>query len=95
MLLSKHSKIRMSERASIKTGKSKFFREALDKGLSYSEAKNKGMSKTVVCYLAKLNRKQKAKIYKNYVFIYSKGTHKLYTMYECPKNIQEELMKSE
>lgn len=95
MILSKHSKIRMSERVSVKTGKAKLFREALDKGLSYGEAKRKGMSKTIVCYLAKLNRFQKAKIYKGYVFIYSKGKHKLYTMYECPKNIQEELMKNE
>ena len=92
MILSKHSKQRMSERASVKTGKAKLFRAALKNGLSIGEAKNKGMSKTVICYLAKLNKNQKAKIYKGYVFIYSKGNHKLYTMYECPKNIQEELI---
>jgi hypothetical protein len=86
--------MRIKERTSIdRKGKAKFFKEALQKGLCVEDAINKGMSKTVVCYLKKLSRFQKAKIYKNYVFIYSKGNKTLYTVYECPKNIQEELKK--
>lgn len=93
MRLSKHSKLRIKERTPVKN-KAKLFRDALNKGLCLEEAQNKGFSKTVICYLKKLNSRQKAKIYKDFVFIYSKGNHTLYTVYECPKNIKDELRKA-
>lgn len=92
MKLSKHSKMRLIERAGVR-GKDKMelFRTALRKGISLNTP---GISDTLVEYF-KSKRVFGVKIYKGYVFIYSKNNHRLYTMYEVPNYVLEKLSKSE
>ena len=86
MRLTKHSKLRLRQRAGvISNEKNKLFRHALDKGISAGETNNQVLKK----YLLKKERHCKAKIYKGYVFMYSKNGKKLYTMYEVPNYIKE------
>ena len=87
MKLSYHSKIRMVERAHLKKREQKlFFKEALLKGKSPSMLKD-GVIKD---FLLKKEQKCKVKLYKGFVFIYSKNSKVLYTMYKLPEELTEE-----
>lgn len=85
MKLSKHSKMRMFERANIDIRNQKlFFRNALSKGLSAGHLKE-GALKQYLLNKEKYNCK--AKFYKGYIFIYSKNNKQLYTMYPVPEEL--------
>lgn len=79
MKLSKHSLERIKERANINANQKAFFRNALDKGKSPGEIKNE---KIRVYLMSKETWRSKVKLYKGYVFIYSKNNKRLYTMYK-------------
>ena len=86
MKLTEHSKLRLRQRAGVRSSeKNKLFRQALLKGISAGNTNNEIIKK----YLLKKERHCKAKIYKDYVFMYSKNGKKLYTMYEVPNYIKE------
>lgn len=86
MKLTQHSKQRIRERAGVRSSeKNKLFKQALLKGISAGNINNEIIKK----YLLKKERHCKTKIYKGYVFMYSKNGKKLYTMYEVPNYIKE------
>lgn len=94
MKLTKHSRERIKERTNIKKrGQERFFRLALNRGISYGQAKKMKLDKVVVEYLKKLNRGQQVKIYNDYVFIYCKNSKRLYTVYKAPDNISESIRR--
>lgn len=81
MKLSKHSKQRMRERTPFNSDeRRKLFREALDYGLSIQQIDDKKLKH----YVWSKSRYCKIKVYKGYMFLYSKNSHQLYTMYEIP-----------
>lgn len=85
MKLSQHSKIRMRQRTELNhKARRHFFREALDKGKSLAEIQNEDLKKYI---MSKQNCK--VKIYKDYIFLYSKNTKRLYTMYKLPEKYRE------
>lgn len=81
MKLSKHSKDRMRERVNIKSQKiqENFFRNALQKGISPDQAEDE-ILKMRLKSREKYN--SKVKYYKGWVFVYSRNSHQLYTMYK-------------
>ena len=87
MKLSKHSKQRMKQRANIKNQKiqENFFRNALKNGLSISQVKDEELQKWIK---ARIKYNCNIKVYKNWVFIYSKNSKQLYTMYELPEEMK-------
>jgi hypothetical protein len=94
MKLTKHSRKRIKERTHIKKrGQERFFRLALNGGISLGQARQLKLDKLVIEYLKKLNRGQQVKIYNDYVFIYCKNSKRLYTMYKCPENISESIRR--
>ena len=87
MKLSLHSKLRMEERAKIDTRNQKpFYANALKKGKSPNDLKE-GFLKQYL--LSKQRKKSKVKLYRGYVFVYSRNNKQLYTMYELPKELLE------
>ena len=88
MKLSQHSKVRMNERTELNPKNYKeFFISALRHGKSAGHLKDGKLKKYL---LNKENTgKCKAKYYKGYIFIYSKNSHRLYTMYELPSEFGE------
>lgn len=80
MKLSKHSIERMKERANIKNQKIRenFFRNALRKGLSINQIKDEKIQNILK---KRIKYNSQIKVYKGYVFIYSKNSHQLYTLY--------------
>lgn len=94
MKLTRHSRKRIKERTDIKKrGQERFFRLALDNGISLGQARKLKLDKVVIEYLKKLNRGKDVKIYNGYVFIYCKNSKRLYTVYKCPDNISESIQK--
>lgn len=86
MKLSHHSKIRLRERTNLNhKERRKIFKEALQNGLSPDKVKDKKTRD----YMNSKNRHCKVKLYKGYIFLYSKNSHQLYTMYELPE-LEEE-----
>ena len=85
--VSKHAKIRMRERTDLNhRERLSLFRKALDNGKSVQEIKDEDVKR----FLSGKQRVcSKVKLYQNYVFVYSKNKHRLYTMYKLP----EELIK--
>lgn len=79
MKLSKHSKLRMKERAGICANQKAFYKNALRKGISAGETKDERLRNYL---LSKENNHTKAKIYKGYVFLHSKNSKQLYTVYK-------------
>lgn len=81
MKLSQHSKERIVERTSIRgKDKKQLFKQALEHGKSFDDIKDIRLKS----YIA--SRKNcRAKIYKDYIFLYSKNSKQLYTMYELPE----------
>lgn len=94
MKLTKHSRQRIKERSHIKKrGQERFFRLALTRGIGVEQARKLKLDKVVIEYLKKLNKRQSAKIYNDYVFIYCKNSKRLYTVYKCPENISESIRR--
>ena len=85
MKLSKHSKVRMRERTNLNHNeRGKLFKLALKNGDSLNDIKDE----KIKSYLAPKQRfNSKIKVYQNYVFVYSKNNHTLYTMYKLPENL--------
>lgn len=85
MKLSKHSKIKMKERANLKSSeKLKMYKMALRNGKRVGEIKNE----RIKSYLApKQKFNSRIILYQNYVFVYSKNSKQLYTMYKLPENL--------
>lgn len=84
MKLSKHSKMRMRQRTNLNHQERKgLFRKALDYGKSPDDIHDEKLKR----FLEKTAEKNdtKIKLYKGYVFIYSKNAKQLYTMYRLPK----------
>lgn len=61
----------------------KLFRKALDEGKSLQEIEDK----MVKSYVARKEKMCKIKLYEDYLFIYSKNSHQLYTMYKLPEEM--------
>ena len=89
MKLSNHSKQRLRERTSLNHNeRRKLFKLALIKGESIKQIKNDKIKR----YLAPKQRyNSKIKLYKDYVFVYSKNSHQLYTIYKLPDYLKEEV----
>lgn len=86
MKLSNHSKLRMKERTDYNhLERKRLFKEALLKGKSANDIKDKKLKHYMMS-----KPKCKVKLYKGYVFIYSKISHQLYTMYKLPDEFEEE-----
>lgn len=82
MKLSKHSKKRMRQRTNFNhKERAVLFKNALIYGKSYGEIRD-GKLKDFL--KSKESWKSKAKVYKDYVFIHSRNSKQLYTMYELP-----------
>ena len=90
MRLTEHAKLRMKERTNLNHKERKqLFRQALNNGKSYHQIKDKRLQK----YIDRKQKVCKAKVYKGYVFIYSKNGKSLYTMYKLPEVFEEEGVK--
>jgi hypothetical protein len=87
MKLSEHSKQRMKQRTDYNhKQRVRLFADAIMYGKSPNDFKD---NKELRDFL--LSRKNcKVKLYKNYVFIYSKNSHRLYTMYKLPEKYIKE-----
>ena len=85
MKISKHAMMRMRERTGLNhKNRRGMFRRALDKGKNIQDIKNKEVRGFVKC-------KQKRcmiKLYEDYLYIYSKYSKQLYTMYKLPEELQ-------
>lgn len=84
MKISKHAKQRMRERSTFYKDCRAVFRNALDKGKNIQDIKDKKVRNFVKC-------KQKRcmiKLYKDYLYIYSKNNKQLYTVYKLPEELQ-------
>lgn len=81
MKLSKHSKERMKERVGIKSNKiaQNFFRNALQYGVSPEQVEDELLKQRL---RSRQKYNSKVKLYKGWVFVYSKNSHQLYTMYK-------------
>lgn len=88
MKLSKHSKERMKQRTPFNhKERMKLFKDALHKGKSYGEVSNEKLKKYL---MNKESWKSQVKLYKGYIFIHSKHSKQLYTMYELPSRFKGE-----
>lgn len=84
MKLSNHSKIRMRQRTNLNHQERKgLFRKALDYGKSPDDINDEKIKKFMLKTASKNDNK--IKLYKGYVFIYSKNAKQLFTMYKLPK----------
>ncbi len=85
MKLSKHSKIKMRERASLKSSeKLKLYKMALRNGKRVGQIKDE----KIKSYLApKQKFNSRIILYQGYVFVYSKNSKQLYTMYKLPEKL--------
>ena len=87
MKLSNHSKIRMRERTAFNSQERySLFREALQYGKSLNQIEDKELKN----YIWSKSRYCKIKVYKGYMFLYSKNSHQLYTMYKIPERFKGE-----
>ena len=87
MKVSNHAKNRMRERMDLNhKERVSLFRKALDNGKSVQEIKEKEIKQ----YLSgKQKSCSKVKLYQDYVFVYSKNSHRLYTMYKLPERFNK------
>lgn len=84
MKLSKHSKQRMRERTDLNhKERQRLFRYALDNGKDYHHIKDEEVRK----YVKNRSSGCKIKLYQDYMFLYSKNKHRLYTMYRLPEEL--------
>lgn len=89
MKVSKHAKYRMRQRTPLNhRERRQFFRLAMKHGKYVGEIKNE----RIKAYLApKQKYNSRIVLYQDYVFVYSRNSHQLYTMYKLP----DELLESE
>ena len=87
MKLSSHSKQRMKQRANVSRNQERFFRNALTNGLSINQIKNEELKKWLK---SRIKYNSNIKVYHNWVFIHSRNSKQLYTMYELPEEFREE-----
>lgn len=91
MKISKHAQKRMKERTSFNSKERKtLYREALHIGKTPNDIKDLGFKK----YLLSKQNNCKIKIHKGYIFIHSKNSLRLYTMYEVPEKWRDIYGKS-
>ena len=90
MKLSKHSKQRMIERTNFNHDER---RKLFQNALRYGKVPHNMKEGPLKQYLMSKQWKCKVKLYKGYVFIYSKNSKILYTMYELPEKFREEVNK--
>lgn len=89
MKISKHAKVRMKERLSLKqTEMRQIFRLALRHGKYISDIKNERIKRYL---MSKKRFNSQVRLYRGYVFIYSKNSRQLYTMYKLPNELESEL----
>lgn len=81
MKLSKHSKKRMIERAGVNSHQLLFYKNALREGKSPGQIKDEKIRNFL---LSKENWNSMVKLYKGYVFVHSRNSKQLYTMYKLP-----------
>lgn len=82
--LSSHGKIRMRERTEYNHKERRMlFKRALEEGKSLQEIEDK----EVKAFVNSKQGKCKIKLYRDYLFIYSKNSHQLYTMYRLPDKL--------
>ena len=81
MKLSKHSKDRMKQRVGIKSEKiaKNFFKNALKNGVSPEQVEDSLLRQRLK---SREKYNSKVKLYKGWVFVYSKNSKQLYTMYK-------------
>jgi len=84
MKLSHHAKLRMTERTGIpRKNQKQFYMSALKNGKSIGNMKECKLRN----YMIQLESTGcKVKYYKGYMFIYSRNSHRLYTMYKVSEN---------
>lgn len=88
MKVSKHGKMRMRQRTNLNhKQRAVLFRDALHYGKSYNNIKDESLKNYL---MSKETWKSQAKLYKNYIFIHSKNSKQLYTMYELPEKYRKE-----
>lgn len=87
MKLSNHSKQRMKQRANVSRNQERFFRNALTNGLSINQIENVELKKWLK---SRIKYNSNIKVYHNWVFIHSRNSKQLYTMYELPEEFREE-----
>ena len=86
MKISKHARLRMIERTNWNHQERRnLFRLALLKGKSIADIKDNELKRYMMS-----KKNCQTKIYRGYIFIYSKNSHQLYTMYELPKRFRGE-----
>lgn len=81
MKLSNHSKERMKQRANIKSAKiqENFFRNALKNGITPEQVDDELLKQRLK---SRVKYNSKVKYYKGWVFVYSRNSKQLYTMYK-------------
>lgn len=91
MKISKHAKERIKQRTSLDTQERRqIFRLALKHGKYISDIKNERIKR----YLrSKKHFNCQIRLYRDYVFIYSKNSRQLYTMYKLPEYLKDEVKK--
>ena len=87
MKLSNHSKERMKQRANVCRNQERFYRNALKNGLTINQIQNEELKKWIK---SRIKYNSSIKIYHNWVFIHSRNSKQLYTMYELPEEFREE-----
>ena len=91
--VSKHGQMRMKQRTQLNhRERATMLREALNKGQTPQQVEDELLRGYL---LSKVRFNSKVKLYKGYVFIYSRNSHRLYTMYELPEWIKEKRLENE
>lgn len=84
MKISEHGRLRMIERTGLNHKERRnMFREALDKGKNIQDIKDEEIRE----YVKARQHKCMIKLWKDYLFIYSKNGKQLYTMYKLPEDL--------
>ena len=91
MKISHHASNRMRERLSLNHNeRRRLFKLAMKRGKIVQKIKNQRIHD----YLANKQKfNSRVRLYQGYVFVYSKNSHQLYTMYKLPDYLESELKK--
>lgn len=82
MKISNHGRKRMKERTNLNHKERRhLFRKALDKGKNVQDIKDEDVKR----YVRNRENNCKIKLYDDYLYIYSKNSKRLYTMYRLPE----------
>ena len=84
--ITKHASIRMKERTKFNHKERYYlFKKAIKYGKNPQDIKDESLQG----YMYSKRRNAYIKLYRGYIFIYSRNTKRLYTMYELPKCFKE------